>query len=262
MRPAESEGVRLGARFSLATNRLRYCGPSDAEPHLYRSITEATDLEEAQDALSRFEALYPYLEAIARRHHLEPFDERVVEAYWIGNSLLDGFGPDDFRGILDGLVRRGLPGFVARELVGSLPANPLPHHAFHVAFVGVGAVTGHVTTTLATMEACRPGWGTVETIGPSRLTLRSPRLELRAEGLALGAEGSREVGYDPKMLPGLSPGDVVAVHWDGAALRLDDERRRNLAGYTARALSEANVALRAAGRLPGAATSPSPGSPR
>jgi hypothetical protein len=235
-------GVPLGARFSIATNRLNFCGPADAEPRLYRAVTEGTGLAEAADALARFEALYPYLEAIGRYHGRSPFDPEVVEAYWIGNELLDPLGTSEFVPLLDALARRGLPAFVARELVASLPPRPIPHHAFHVAFVGVGAVTGHVETTVANMERCRPSWGTVERVEPELLRVVGPTLTLADGALALGDEVEQTVRYDPAFLPGVARGDSVAVHWNWAAMRLEERQRRNLEVYTRRSLEQANTA--------------------
>ncbi|EQD60938.1 hypothetical protein B2A_03425, partial [mine drainage metagenome] len=91
------DGVELGARFSLATSRLQYCGPDGADRTLYRAISEPAARPAARAALARFEALMPYLETIARAHGLDPFDERVTEAYWIGNDLLDGLGRPELR---------------------------------------------------------------------------------------------------------------------------------------------------------------------
>src|SRR3989304_5557246 len=85
----EMNGVQLCARFSLATTRLRYCGPEDADSILYQTVVKATDTGAARTALEKFEALLPYLEAIARKHGLDPFDRDVVEAYWVGNELLE-----------------------------------------------------------------------------------------------------------------------------------------------------------------------------
>ncbi len=245
------DGIALGARFSLATNRLKFCGPEDAEPLLYRAAAEGTGLEQAALALSRFEALYPYLKAIAHRWNLSPWDRRVIEAYWIGNDLLDGFGPEEFRGILQALVLRGLPSFVAQELSEHLPARPLPHHVFHVAYVGVGAVTGHVPTTVPNMELCRPSWGRVRSIGPNRLELEAFPLALRNGRLGLGEERTGEVRYDPKLLPGLRVGATVAAHWGWAAVELTDSQRASLERYTTLSLEQANLAHGSA--QPGAA---------
>src|SRR3972149_5287793 len=88
-------GVALAARFSLPTNRLRYCGPDDAQAPFVRAITEGKDLNAAREALLRFEAPAPSLAAIAAKHGKDPLDHDVVEAYWIGNRLLDDFTRDD-----------------------------------------------------------------------------------------------------------------------------------------------------------------------
>ena len=237
------QGVQLGARFSIATNRLKYCGPADAEPALYRAIVDGEDLTAAASALSQFEALEPYLSALAAKHGRGPFDRDVVEAYWIGNELLDDFTREDFRGLLDALTKRGLPRSVAKKLADHLPQRPLPHHMFHVSFVGVGAVTGHVETTLENMESCRPSWARVARKGARTITVEKPSLVLRSGRLDLSAPAQSEVEYDPAFLPGLKADDVVAMHWGWPALILEPGQVRNLQEYTERSLASANEAL-------------------
>ena len=237
------DGVRLGARFSIATNRLNYCGPADAEPTLYAAIARGERLDEARRALGGFEALMPYLEAIGRKHGLDPFDREVVEAYWIGNALLDAFDRKDFAALLETLVLRGLPRSVARRLAEHLPDRPIPHHVFHVAFVGVGSVTGHVPTTLPNMELCRPSWGRVRSVTPAQLELET--LELVAAGgtLQLGPARRLHLPHDPNVVPGVRMDEVVAFHWGCPALVLSDDQAESLRHYTDRSLSAANEAL-------------------
>lgn len=243
------DGVALCARFSIATNRLEFCGPSGAEAVLYRAITEGTDLALARDRLRRFEALLPYLELIGRKHGRDPFDLDVVRAYWIGNDLLDSFERRDFVELLELLTRRGLPRSLARRLLEHLPEHPIPHHAFHVTFVGVGNVTGHVPTTLANMDACRPGWGDVVRTDGATLTLRCRPLEIVGGRLALGSERTTEVRFDPRVLPGVEKGDTVALHWSTPAVALDADGARSLARYTRLSLDAANEALPGLGVL-------------
>ena len=236
------DGVALGARFSLATNRLQYCGPADAEPLLYRAITGSGDRSAAGSALLRFEALAPYLEAIAEKHGLRPLDREVVEAYWLGSPLLDAFERNDFVRLLDALRRRGLPRSVASELAAHLPDRPIPHHAFHVAYVGVGAVTGHVATTLANMELCRPANARVVAIAGGSITVEKPSLVLVGDALSL-AGGARETyAFDPAVLPELAIGDRIALHWRWPALRLEAAQAEALDRYTALALAAASEA--------------------
>jgi hypothetical protein len=236
-------GIALCARFSIATNRLQFCGPSDAEPTLYRAITKGAGQEPARTALSKFEALYPYLAALGAKHSLDPFDERVVEAYWIGNHLLDGFTSEDFRRLLLALGRRGLPRPTVERLVARIPGRPVPHHVFHVAFVGVGEVTGHVETTIKNMEACRPGLGSVVSMDSEFLEVERHPLRLREGRVELGEATRSRVRCDPKILPGVAVGDRVALHWDHPALILTETQVKALERYTRESLDAANAAL-------------------
>ena len=238
------DGVALCARFSLATNRLAYCGPAGAEPHLFRAAVSGQGSPAARSALLQFEALAPYLEAIAHRHGLDPFDERVVEAYWLGNELLEPFSRSEFLPILEALRRRGLPRSMAEELASRLPPAPVPHHLFHVAYVGVGNVTGHVPTTLENMERCRVAERRVVSLEASELVLEGPRLVPDGSSATLGPPVTERVAYEPELLPGLAPGDYVAVHWRLAGLRLSEGQRRGLAQWTARSLEQARAAAR------------------
>jgi hypothetical protein len=235
-------GVQLAARFSLATNRLRYCGPDEAEPLLVRAIVDGRDLQAAGKSLLKFEALEPYLTAIAEKSGLGPLDRDVAEAYWIGNQLLDEFTRDDFRRILERLRGRGLPGKIARMLTEHLPKDPIPHHMFHVAFVGVGHVTGHVETTLENMDKCRPSWGRVEHANAAGLQVERPELVLAEGKLAIGPAQAQLVRFDPRFLPGIRPGSWVAMHWDWPTMALEREDLERLQEYTRRSLDAANEA--------------------
>jgi len=237
------DGAALCARFSIATNRLQFCGPSDAEPTLYAAITRGEQLDQARAALRRFEALYPYLEAFGAKHHLAPFDEQVVEAYWLGNSLLDAFDREDFQRLLDALVRRGLPRSTATRLSAHLPGHPIPHHAFHVGFVGVGEVTGHVPTTLANMESCRPTLAKVVQVGRDSLEVDRRPLVVVDQRLSLGEPMRARLAFDPRILPGVTAGDCVALHWSHPAVVLTPAQAIALERYTERAFAAANEAL-------------------
>lgn len=237
------DGPALGARFSLATNRLGYCGPADAAPALYGAAVGDRPSGPAGEALLKFEALGPYLRALGAKHGLSPLDRRVVEAYWIGNELLDPFDRADFAGILDALVLRGLPRSVAARLREHLPDDPIPHHLFHVAFVGVGAVTGHVPTTLRNMELCRPAAARVRRVAADRLLLEKPSLAVVHGRLELGPPEATELPYDPRLLPKVGPGSVVVLHWGVPVLELSGSQALALATYSARSLAAANRAL-------------------
>ena len=59
--------------------------------------------------IEKFNTLRPYLELIAKSNGIKDiFDDRVVQAYWIGNELLDKFTISDLEELIDNLVKRGM----------------------------------------------------------------------------------------------------------------------------------------------------------
>jgi hypothetical protein len=195
-------------------------------------------------SLTRFEALYPYLEYIAETLGGEPFDSPVVEAYWRGSELLNRSWSDTYADLLRRLTARGLPRSFASRLQQNLPSDPLPHHSFHVLFVGVGAVTGHVPTTLPNMDRCRISWGTVLEVGDRELTVQGPGLAWDGERFQLDDGSPQKIARDPALLPGVEKGDDMAIHWETAVERLSGNALGNLKKFTRRALASANEASR------------------
>jgi Family of unknown function (DUF6390) len=241
------DGVALCARFSIATNRLAYCGPADAEPALYDAIVTGTGSPRAREALTRFEALMPYLEALGEANGRDPFDPEVVEAYWLGNELLEAVDRPRFLRLLEALRGRGLPSSIARRLAEHLPDRPLAHHVFHVAYVGVGAVTGHVPTTVPNIEACRPALARVNEVREETLVVEGPTVRAFDGRLVLAGRPRRTVPFDRRVLPEVDADSHVAVHWSWPALELDRRRSLALGHWTAIALERAAPALASLG---------------
>jgi hypothetical protein len=231
------DGVALCARFSLATNRLDYCGPRDAAPRLYRAIVDGADLSLARRDLERFEALYPYLEALGVKHGLDPFDARVVEAYWIGNELLDHVPRHDFGSSIDERFRRRA-GAAWRRIDDTIP-DGVANHSYHVLRVmpWAGLVRdGIVDEPLRIVDRCRISWAEV-------LPDVTPDGRVLVRRTPLVWSGSRLVHGEPVVEPvdspiPVEPGDVVAVHWDWICERLDARQLAWLRRVTDRQLVE------------------------
>ena len=84
----DQKGISTCARYAFAPNWFHYCGP-EKQKDLKAYIQEQRFRSGITDILHHFETLYPYLLLIASENHLnDPFDRRVVEAYWIGNRFL------------------------------------------------------------------------------------------------------------------------------------------------------------------------------
>nr|BFE74952.1 hypothetical protein GCM10020092_082530 [Actinoplanes digitatis] len=116
-------GTLLFARYAYPPNELGYCGPEGAAA-LLRPDAPAEIARRAR----RFEGAWSYLEFIAASAGIgDPLDEAVVEAYWIGNELLDGVSAPDLVAWL-GERFHGQPGGTWRTAGG----RATPHHSFQV----------------------------------------------------------------------------------------------------------------------------------
>ncbi len=218
-------GTTLFARYAYPPNELGYCGPGDA------SVLLGLDSPGAEQQIARharqFEGAWPYLEIIASAAQIaDPLDARVVEAYWIGNELLDTVDPES-------LVVQLQERFVGQ--VGATWAPGLPHHSFHVfavyPWVGLlrrGGDRGN-DVALSVLEQCRIRWGEVVAVDDSRVRVRSRPLVLRDGLLELGPLREETAAWSVAGASLLTPagsadtggvavpvdvGDRVAMHWD------------------------------------------------
>jgi hypothetical protein len=243
---SDPRGLGMCSRYAIAPNSLHYCGPerqTDLLGYVQHRVADGGLLE----ILNRFDTLYKYLVLIASHNHItDPFQKRVVEAYWIGNRLLHTIPR---RRLVSHVVSTlGVGKRVTSKKMSSIVTPILvdgfPHHNFHV--LALFMRTGHngVPHTLATMDHCRISWGNVVSIQTSgafgTYTVKTRPLEYIGEKLQLGAPVFtvvKSVGVVPKV------GDWVSLHWGYVCEVLDDTQRRQLAFYTGRVLLTVNRGL-------------------
>ena len=92
----QPDGLLLFARYAFMPNRLGFCGGPN-ERGLFEACAADQSSPDLRDWARQFEGAYPYLVLIARANNLtDPLDYRVVEAYWLGNDLLDHVGMAPF----------------------------------------------------------------------------------------------------------------------------------------------------------------------
>lgn len=244
-----SSGPLRFARYAYPPNELGYCGPGDPEEFLGLAATNGTG---GLVALARrFEGAWPYLELIAAANGIaDPLDERVVDAYWVGNALLGGVSAS----MLLSSVRERFGHRAGRDLEAlsaAVPLGAMAHHSFHVfgvyPWLGLlrGAAHGAAGAAMTVLDRCRIRWGTVLSVDAELLTVTSRDLAFDGHRLQPGAARVEVVrrgrgGMD--MLDDVVPGDVVSMHWDWACERLDAGALRRLRSCTARTLTAVNAA--------------------
>jgi len=241
------EGALLAARFSVMPNRLGYCGP-DEQGAIVDHLADGCGDRGLEQILTRFAGAYPYYSFIAAANGIpDPFDARVIEAYWIGNALLDGVEAADLYRHVEERFARRFPARLLRSVLGRVPAGARPHHNFHVFSMPVQAGDAGARYRLETMDACRISWARVVAECGDALVVDRRPLRLDGDALLLGApEPTRVIrGFDGRApLSAASVGDLVAVHWGCACHRLTAPQARALARYTRQHLALANVPRR------------------
>jgi len=252
-------GPLLFARYAFRPNELGYCGGDDARS-LFDHVREGVVDGDVVRLDREFEGAYPYLQLIAASNGIvDPLDHRVVEAYWLGNELLERIPPaafgDDlrvrFRVRTDPSEWRWLrehPGLGARA-----------HHSFHVLSVlpRTGLLRGgRVGDVLRAMENCAIRPGQIVAVDHGKLLVRARSFELRDGRLVLGepsiefarrwveepdaagagrvddarSNGRRVAGSG--FVDGAAPGDWVALHWGWACGLLETGQRTRLEAIT------------------------------
>jgi len=254
---APPTGPVLFARYAFGPNRLGLCGPED-----WRSLLElgaasggtkakALEIDHGlRDLAAGFEGAYPYLELIASAHGIaDPMDPRVVDAYWIGNSLSDGVDPVLMTRSMDTRFRPQLQPGAWKWLEGKAEAGARPTHAFHVfdIFPRVGLMRGGaVTDAVGLMDSCRIRWGRVVEISGESLVVNAVPLDLADGKLALGEPKVQTVRRwldGTGFVSDVDVGDVVSLHWNWACEVLSKSRLDALQRRTLHQLDLANQTL-------------------
>lgn len=247
-RPLTS-GPLLFARYALPPNERGLCGPDDHAA--LRGYATAGAGGPGLARLARgFAGAWPYLELIAAASDIaDPLDVRVVEAYWVGNRLLDNVRMPEYGAFLDERFR-GRAGRGWDAIAGAIPAGAVPHHSFHVFLVypWTGLLReGHAEPSLRVLDSCRISWGQVLAADPGSGTVLVTRRPLRWDGRALGygpAVPHEAAAGAAEFAAGLRPGDWVSVHWDCVCGRLSRRQLFDLRRFSARHLRLANRAAK------------------
>jgi hypothetical protein len=242
-------GALLFGRYAFPPNRLGYCGPDDNQA-LFEQVASKRPDQGLIELERRFEGAYPYLCLIAQANGIpDPFDARVVEAYWIGNDLLASVesGPfyDSLKQRFGNRMKPSEFGWIARKL--ELAARP--HHNFHVfdVYVRAGLMRNEkADIAVETMDSCRISWGRVTAVEGAEILVERPQLALAGGKLTLSEprafRASRQVDGQG-FIDEVKVGDMVSIHWSWACDVLDASALARLRRVTQRSLALANLSI-------------------
>lgn len=236
MQKSDTKALKLASLFSYSPNHKGYCGRSSAGDAFSRCITVGV-CAGVPEELTHFIVLYPYLKTIGTLTGLSPFDYKVVEAYWIGNELLDKIPASAYQILLKEFKKQGVPPWLIDSLKGKQPKKFIPNHLFQVLHVGVGQASGSVPFDIGSINSCMIRWGKVVAVKESGKT------EISIKQLAETNNIYKLITTKTAMLADASPffkpktGDFVAIHWGHVVKRLTQREAKNLTYWTEQTLA-------------------------
>ncbi len=241
-------GLQMFVRYAYPPNARGYCGPADAEALRGYGSSGVVDRGLVELA-GAFTGPWPYLTMMAEATGIaDPFDVRIVEAYWLGNGLLDRVDTTSFGNHVEEHFR-GRAGAGWGHMTESIPAGAKPHHGFHVfgVYPWVGLLTQtHRGEPLQILDRCRIRWGRVVATSGDEVVVRSRPLSWDGRTLSLGSpsvEIATQAFDDAGFIGNLTEGEWVSLHWDWVCDRLTERQLRNLRQRTAEQLELTNQRL-------------------
>ncbi|WP_269046429.1 DUF6390 family protein [Paenarthrobacter sp. Z7-10] len=239
-------GAQLFVRYAYPPNSRGSCGPADSDALLHYGQAGVTD-SGLRELAKGFAGAWPYLELIAGATGIaDPLDYRVVEAYWVGNPLLERVGVRNIGNSMEDRFR-ARTGTQFSHLVEGVLAGGVPHHSFHVLeiypWLGLLRDDRRFATALNVLDQCRIRWGEVLAITGDEAVVRSRPLAWDGRMLSLGeakVETARFAINGSGFVAGLAAGDAVSLHWDWICDRLSVGQLQRLRYFTARHLKIAN----------------------
>ncbi len=232
-------GAMRFAQYAYPPNELGYCGPPGAEDLL------APETAEIARRARLFEGAWSYLELIAEAAGLDdPLATAVVDAYWVGNDLLDLVDPAALVARLDERFR-GQIGGTWRDASSRASA----HHSFQVfevypwaELIRQGRPPGPAVTVL---DRCRVRDGEVVAVLDEQLEVVTRTLVIDGDGVRESepvTERARWSVNGVSLIEEPAVGETVALHWDWVCdvitpaqaqqLREREERQRRAIGLS------------------------------
>ncbi len=188
-------GLKIACRYAFPPNRLHLCGPERQTDFAAYTKSGQTD-KGTIELLTQFATFYPYLQLIAGENNIkDPFDPKVVMAYWIGNSYLKHIKNTSLISHLDDTLglHKKLKSPVRTALYDQVSRLPLPHHNFHVMAIWQRTGNTHTEHTIQSMDACIINWGKVVKIEADTVLVETHPLVFEKDILSFGPRMQRKL---------------------------------------------------------------------
>ena len=235
-------GLKLAALYGFYPHQLGFCGPQrgSVKKTLFSYLAGKKVSEKTiRKILAGFKGAFSYYKLIAESNNIEdPFNEKVVKAYWLGNQLLEKVPIDSLKEMI--IKEFTMPGFLSKEVAKKkakeIPLTSKPHHSFQV--LVIGSVSGRVVLKGKLLDLCRIGWGKViahkieEERGKKIVIVEYQPLQNRANRYFLGKSIRKPVFWHSSFIPEVKIRDWCAIHWNHVVQILNQKDLSQLKKYS------------------------------
>ena len=238
------EGIDLCGRFGLAPNLRGYCGdPKFRNPFSkYLENPSKENSTRLRKELGKFGTQKAYLETIAQANGIDDiYDYDVVEAFWIGNRLLDSVKAEDVITLFEKkwVARKFVSKSRAKEIIDSLPKKLPPlQHTFHPYLAGF--VSKKAPKSARNKDLCRPSWAKVVDLdfGKEKIVVKRKPIVYSEGKFVFGKEKTEKLPFKVGKIPLVKEGAKnVACHWGVAVKELSRKEESAMKKYSGRILS-------------------------
>lgn len=232
---SDDVGLSLCSRYAFAPNLFHYCGP-EKQADLLGYLHENHADRGLSEILTQFDTLYNYLVLIASENKIQdPFDRRVVEAYWLGNALTVNVKKSALVSHVDDVlaVSKKMSRTEFVKLATSLTSHGMPTHTDHVLSIYIR--TGHhaIAHTIETIDQCRISWGKIVKLKGNMAEALVRPLVYNNDSLRLGEPQLKSLTC---IDVATTVGEWVSIHWGYVCAILTETQVKNLRVFTLRAL--------------------------
>ena len=242
------DGILRCSRYSFGPNRLHYCGP-DVNAELQAEIEAGATNPNLAGILREFKTLFPYLKLIAEANNIiDPFDASVVEAYWLGNELLERVEKRylyDFL-ITDLEIRKKINSRELDWLENKIKAGALPHHSFHVLNLWRQTSDKAESQHPENLSECCVNAGKIISVNGPEITVTTEmpiyldgKFEL-SQVQEKKLSRKLEAEYDIEQL---QPGQLISFHWGVPCEVITKKQATNLKKYTLQNIKFSNQTI-------------------
>lgn len=235
------DGIERCVRYAFGPNRLHLCGP-DANKEILSYITEQDPNKGLVLLLRQFKTMFPYLESIAQANGIaDPFDEQVVEAYWLGNELLENIEKKEFyEHLLKTDINKKLELKDFDNLKNKLHSGAKMSHCFHVYNIWKQTKDFKDIATCSDVDNCRISWGEVISVdGPAVKVRTKPIIFSELTGnFEFGLEYEKTIHrkLHDDFFENVKISDMISIHWNEPCEILTSRQVKNLEKYTTMSL--------------------------